>query len=544
LSIIENSTLIDPYGGRLMDPLVPAEAFEEQKAYASRLPSLQISPQALADLELLASGALSPVDRFMGSADYQRVLEEMRLADGTLFPMPVTLAVEDSPDLHLDRDIALRNSENELLSIITATEIYPCDPDQYASQVLGNSSRHISGPLQILKIPRRYDFRDYRLTPIQARACLAEMAQPELGKVEIAAYHPPDTTAAIDEELLSAAAEDFNGILLLQLAHGAARPGDMTYYTRVSLYKALAEQCFDPLRILLSLLPLTNRGVGIRQTLWQALISRNYGASHLLTSHEQEGTTNSPRNSRDQLPALGGELGVMISAVPQAAQTRPSQAPPSNRPTTSACIRRTAAAVLAKSRPPRLQQGVCIWFTGLSGAGKSTTAEILTWQLMGRGRQVTVLDGDVVRTHLSKGLGFSKEDRDTNVRRIGFVAAELVRAGGVVVCAVVSPYRAARGDVRSMMEPGHFVEVFVDTPLDICETRDVKGMYARARRGELPGFTGIDDPYEAPEHPEIRLDTTGHTPEQNAGQIIAYLVEQGFIRGEAFKLPRSRRNGA
>jgi sulfate adenylyltransferase len=198
------------------------------------------------------------------------------------------------------------------------------------------------------------------------------------------------------------------------------------------------------------------------------------------------------------------------------------------------------AEILGETYPPRHRQGVCIWFTGLSGSGKSTTAEVLTVLMLEHGRQVTVLDGDVVRTHLSKGLGFSKEDRDINIRRIGFVAAEIVRHGGVVVCAAVSPYRATRQDARAMVGSEHFVEVFVDTPIEVCEARDVKGMYAQARRGEITGFTGIDDPYEAPEHPEITLDTTTHSPEQNAHQILAFLIQRGFVRSQA----ALRANGA
>jgi sulfate adenylyltransferase len=171
-----------------------------------------------------------------------------------------------------------------------------------------------------------------------------------------------------------------------------------------------------------------------------------------------------------------------------------------------------------------------VWFTGLSGAGKSTTAEILTMLMLERGRRVTVLDGDVVRTHLSKGLGFSKDDRDTNIRRIGFVAAEVVRHGGVAVAAAVSPYRATRDEVRYMVGAEHFVEVFVDTPLEVCERRDSKGVYAKARRGEITGFTGIDDPYEPPDAPTIVLDTVVSTPEQNARRVLDHLERQGFVR--------------
>jgi sulfate adenylyltransferase len=197
------------------------------------------------------------------------------------------------------------------------------------------------------------------------------------------------------------------------------------------------------------------------------------------------------------------------------------------------------AEILAETYPPRHRQGACIWFTGLSGAGKSTTAEVLTVLLLEHGRQVTVLDGDVVRTHLSKGLGFSKDDRDVNIRRIGYVASEIVRHGGLVICAAVSPYRATRNDVRGMLAPGHFVEVFVDTPLDVCEVRDVKGMYAKARRGEIKDFTGIDDPYEPPLHPELTLDTATATPEDNARRILAYLAAHGFVAAPAdFNLER------
>jgi len=192
--------------------------------------------------------------------------------------------------------------------------------------------------------------------------------------------------------------------------------------------------------------------------------------------------------------------------------------------------RKETAEILTQMYPPRHKQGVCIWFTGLSGSGKSTTAEILTSLLLERGRQVSLLDGDVVRTHLSKGLGFSREDRDTNILRIGYVAGEIARHGGTVICAAISPYRATRNEVRKMVGTDHFVETFVDTPIDVCEQRDVKGLYARARRGQITGFTGVDDPYEPPLEPEITLDTVDHTAEENARKIIAYLEERGFLQ--------------
>ena len=555
------STLIAPYGGKLVDLMVPAESFDELKAYAGQLPSIQISPRSVCDLELLATGGFSPLDRFMGRADYQRVLHEMRLADGHIFPIPITLAVEASPDLHLDQDIALRNNEYELLGIMSIDEIYEWDRLEVAAQVFGTQDiRHplvaelqrwgalnISGRLQILHLPHHYDFQALRLTPAQTRAKLVGM---ERRAERVVAYQPHNSWHRLAEGLPEHVIKDVEGTLLLQPAVGLTKLGDVEHYTRIRVYTALAERHHQPDRVLLSLLPLATRMAGPREALWQALIRRNYGANHMIVSrdhaspggtsesttfygsedaqelveqHSQElGVKMVPEPARHNISNLSKGPATTVSANPQLGAAYPHNGQTLSRP--------EVAEILAESYLPRHRQGVCIWFTGLSGSGKSTTAEILTWLLLERGRRVTVLDGDVVRTHLSKGLGFSKADRDTNVRRIGFVAAELVRLGGVVICAVVSPYRAARNDVRNMVGKDQFVEVFVNTPLDVCEVRDVKGMYAKARRGEIKGFTGIDDPYEPPDQPEITLDTVNYAAQDNANLIVDYLVEQGFVR--------------
>jgi sulfate adenylyltransferase len=338
------------------------------------------------------------------------------------------------------------------------------------------------------------------------------------------------------------------------------------HYTRVRTYRALAEKHYDPDRILLSLLPVAMRMAGPREALWHALIRRNYGANHLIVGrdHASPGIDSKgnpfygPYDAQEVVQQYGEELGMKmvpfqalvylpdedryeeISKVPAEARTASISGTQvrneylhQGRLLPEWFTRPEVAEILAESYPPRHRQGVCIWFTGLSGAGKSTTSEVLTSLILERGRQITVLDGDVVRTHLSKGLGFSKEDRDVNIRRIGFVAAELVRHGGLVICAAVSPYRATRNDVRNMVGSDNFVEVFVDTPIEVCEARDVKGMYAKARRGEIKGFTGIDDPYEPPQNPELILDTVTHTPEGNAYNILNYLIERGFIRAAA-----------
>jgi len=566
------SKLISPYGGRLVDLLATADEFDDLKSYASRLPSLQLPERAACDLELLATGGFSPLDRFMGQEDYQRVVNEMRLADGHLFPIPATLPVEPGPALHLDREVALRSARNELLAVMTIDEIYAWDLAEAAQQVFGTQDlRHplvaemhrwgrlnLSGRLKVLQLPRHYDFQELRLTPAQTRARLEVLGHPN-----VVAFQTRNPLHRVHEELTRRAADEVNGALLLHPVAGMTKPGDVDHYTRVRTYKALAAHYYDLGRVLLALLPLAMRLAGPREALWHALIRRNYGANHLIVGrdHASPGADSTgkpfygPYDAQELVAKLSQELGVgmipfreMVYLPDEARYEEASKAP---RHVRTASISGTqvreeylnngrklpdwftrpeVADILAETYPPRHRQGACLWFTGLSGAGKSTTAEVLTVLLLEQGRQVTLLDGDVVRTHLSRGLGFSKEDRDVNIRRIGFVAAEIVRHGGIAICAAVSPYRATRNDVRSMVGGDRFVEVFVDTPLAVCEARDTKGMYARARRGEIKGFTGIDDPYEPPLHPELTLETIARTPEENARRILEHLIEQGFVR--------------
>jgi sulfate adenylyltransferase len=573
--------LIGPYGGALVDLRAPAEQLDELKDHASRLPAIQLSERSLCDLELLATGAFSPLDRFMGQADYERVLAEMRLASGALFPIPITLPVEPDAPIRLDQEIALRSAKNDLLAIMRVDEIYDWDLAAAAERVFGTRDpRHplvaemhrwgrlnVSGQLRVLALPRRYDFQDLRLTPAQARARLAQ-----LGHRNVVAFQTRNPLHRAHEELTKRAAQNVDGTLLLHPAVGMTRPGDVDHYTRVRTYRALARNHYEPDRILLALIPLAMRMAGPREALWHALIRRNYGANHFIVGrdHASPGVDSSgkpfygPYDAQELVGRHAEELGIGMLAfqefVYMSDQQRYEEAPRvpaeakvasisgtqvreqylnAGKPLPEWFTRPEVASILAETYPARHRQGFCIWFTGLSGAGKSTTAEVLTTLLMEHGRRATELDGDVVRTHLSRGLGFSKADRDTNIRRIGYVASEIVRHGGAVICAAVSPYRATRNDVRNMVGAGHFVEVFVDTPLEECERRDIKGMYAKARRGEIADFTGIDDPYEAPEHAEITLDTLAHSPEQNARRILGYLIEQGFVQAEQPQYARS-----
>ena len=566
------STLIEPCGGRLVDLVVSPRRGEELKALSRHLPSLQMSSRACCDLELLAVGAYSPLDGFMGEADYEHVLSQMRLVNGHLFPIPITLSVHVDHSFSVGKQIALRSAKNELLAIMTIEEIYGWSRREAALQVFGTESvRHplvaemsrwgevnISGPVEVLRTPPHHDFRDLRLTPMETREKLQK-----LGRNNVVAFQTRNALHRVHEEIMRRAVRKVDGSLLLHPVVGMTKPGDVDHFTRVRTYKALAEKYFKAERCLFALLPLAMRMAGPREALWHAIIRRNYGANHLIIGRDHAGPGiddlkgepfYGPYDAQKLVSQHSEELGVGLapfqelvyladeeryeedSKVPEGARTLSISGTKVRDDYLKAgnllpawFTRPEVAEILASAYPPRHCQGFCVWFTGLSGSGKSTTADVLTVMMQELGRQVTVLDGDVVRTHLSRGLGFSAEDRDINVRRIGFVASELARHGGVAVCAVVSPYRTVRNDVRNMVGDNNFVEVFVDTPIEVCEQRDGKGLYAKARAGEIKGFTGIDDPYEKPVSAEIVLDTVASSPEENARSIIDYLVGERLL---------------
>ena len=572
----DNSTssaeLIPPYGGgALVDLLTTGEARQELIAQASQLPSIQISARALCDLELLATGGFSPLDRFMGKSDYERVVNEMRLSNFVLFPLPITLTADEQSLKSMGNRIVLKDAHNNLIAVMDLEETYLWDATTEATLVLSTTdNRHplvsemstwgkicISGKLQVINLPRYFDFVELRRTPAEVRALLSRM-----GYEKVVAFQTRNPMHRIHEELTKRAAEAIGGSLLIHPVVGLTKPGDVDHYTRVRIYKTLAEVYYDPDRTLLSLLPLAMRLAGPREALWHAIIRRNHGATHFIIGRDHAGPGKDstgkpfygPYEAQELLEQYAEEIGVTpvpfqeLVYLPDKgiyveAEKVPAGARVANisgtqvredylakgKPLPEWFTRKETSEILAEVYPARQKQGFCIWFTGLSGSGKTTTAEILTSLLMERGRQVTVLDGDVVRTHLSKGLGFSKEDRDTNILRIGFVASEIVRHNGIAICAAVSPYRAARNENRKMVGDGRFIEIFVDTPIEVCEQRDTKGMYARARRGEIKGFTGVDDPYEPPVNPEITLDTVNFTPEENARKIMAHLEKQGYI---------------
>lgn len=563
--------LIPPYGGQLVNllPSTPGER-EDLKRRAGMLPFVQITARSVCDLELLASGAFSPLDRFMGKSDYDSVVHDMKLAGGRLFPIPITLPVNPFDGLKLDAEIALRGPQNEILAILRVEDIYSWDYETEVKNVFGTlDTRHplvsemtgwgkhyVSGALKVLELPKHYDFVHLRSTPETVRGRLRA-----LGFNNVVAFQTRNPMHRSHEELTRRAMEKIEGALLIHPTVGITRKEDIDYYTRVRCIQTLVENHLPGDRTMMAILPMAMRMAGPREALWHMIIRRNFGASHFIIGrdHASPGKDSygkpfyGPYDAQELAAKHEGELGIKsvtfqefgyfaeeqryeeMDKIPNGKQvltisgTEIRDHLHSGRLLPEWYTRPEIARILARTYPPKNEQGFCLWFTGLPSAGKSTIAEILSVKLYEAGRKLTVLDGDVVRTHLSKGLGFNREDRDINILRIGFVASEIVRHNGVVLCAAVSPYRSTRDQVRSMFPQGNFIEVYVNTPVEVCARRDVKGMYAKASRGEIKGFTGIDDPYEPPVNPEVSVDTVQLSADQSANTIFNILSEHAFI---------------
>jgi sulfate adenylyltransferase len=568
------ATSVDPHGGVLVDLLVGATRAAELKQRASEWPSWQLTPRQLCDLELLACGGFSPLRGFLGEDDYDAVCRSMRLADGTLWPMPVTLDLPESvlASLRSGGMLALRDPEGVMVAALQVTEVWRPDLEAEAEAVFGTvDSTHpgvdhllhrtnpwyVSGPLEVLQLPEHQDFRFLRRTPAELRREFARR-----GWSRIVAFNTRNPMHRAHQELTLRAARQADANLLIHPVVGLTKPGDIDHYIRVRCYQALLPS-YPPGRAMLSLLPLAMRMGGPRETLWHALIRRNYGATHFIVGRDQvgPGLDSSGRpfyrlyEAQELAQRYEAELGVRIMPFRQmvyledaGTYVEEGEVPPGGRvrSISGTELRRrltegdelpewftpTEVAVeLRRGFPPRSEQGFTVFFTGLSGAGKSTIAKALLFKLLERGgRTVTLLDGDVVRQHLSNELGFSRDDRDLNIRRIGFVAAEITKHRGIALCAPIAPYDRTRCEVRQMVEGvGGFVLVHVATPLEVCEQRDPKGLYAKARAGLLPQFTGVSDPYEEPRDAEVVIDTQNEPPEEVARQILEYLYECGFL---------------
>ena len=563
-----------PFGGSLVELIVSDERAAEMKATAKDFASLTLDERGLCDLELIAVGGFSPLRGFQKKADYERVVGEMRLADGTLWPLPVTLPVAPEDGVREGKALALRDVYGNLLSFMHVEEIYAYDKDNEARYSYGSldathpsvaylkrsPGHYASGRLEVIRVPPHYDFVELRRTPAELRRHFESLSWSR-----IVAFQTRNPLHRAHEELTKRAAEQIGGGLLIHPVVGVTKPGDVDHFTRVRCYRALVDNYYRRGTVVLSLLPLAMRMAGPREVLLHAIIRRNYGCTHFIVGRDHAGPGKdstgkpfySPYAAQEAMAKYEEEIGMgmvdfkQMVYLPEENRYSPVDEVPPGAVTADISgtevrdkylakglqlpewfSRPAVAEILNEANPPYFRQGVTLWFTGLSGAGKSTVAHATIERLAEFGRNCSLLDGDEIRTHLSKGLGFSKEDRDTNIRRVGYVAGLIAQHGGTTLCAVISPYRALRDEARKMSK-GNFVEVYCSTPIGVCEQRDVKGMYAKARAavadGKPMGFTGVDDPYEAPLKPEVTLDTTSLSVQECVDRIIDKLLEMGYI---------------
>ncbi|MCW2505284.1 MAG: sat cysC [Actinomycetia bacterium] len=563
--------LVRPHGEVLVDLVVAADRADELRKLALDQPSWVLTPRQLCDLELLGTGAFSPLRGFLGSADHAAVCAGMRLASGELWPVPITFDVpaEFAATVVVGSDLALRDPEGVLRGVLHVDEVYAPDRTAEALAVYGTADpahpgvahlldpaagHCLAGILDVVALPEHYDNRELRHTPAQLRA---EFARRGLGRVVAFGTRNPMHRAHV--ELAARAAEQSGGSLLLHPVVGVTAPGDVDHYTRVRCYEAVLPALAGT-SPMLSLLPLAMRMAGPREAVLHAIVRQNYGCTHFAVGRDHAGAGGyyAPYAAQHLLASVAGELDIEILPFGELVYSpgRDQYVPagelgPGDGPAWSISgteqRRRLAngdplpawftlpevAAELRRAYPPRSEQGFTILLTGLSGAGKSTVANVLKIKLLEfGGRKVTLLDGDLVRHHLSSELGFSREHRDLNVRRVGFVASEIAKNGGVAVCAMIAPYDAPRREVRRMAtDSGGFLLVHVSTGVDVCEQRDRKGLYAKARAGLLPGFTGISDPYETPEDADLSIDTGEHSAEAAADLIVARLRADGYLTG-------------
>ncbi|MEX0698515.1 MAG: bifunctional sulfate adenylyltransferase/adenylylsulfate kinase [Acidimicrobiia bacterium] len=570
-----NDHLIPPHGGTLINLLASPERAVELRQLSRDWPSWDLTERQMCDLELLVSGGFSPLTGFMASPDYERVCSEMRLADGTLWPIPITLDVPEAvaAEVSAGSMLALRDPEGVMLAALRVEEVYRPDLTAEAGQVFGSVNPdhpgvahllsqtnpvYLGGPVEGIHTPTHYDFRSLRLSPAEIRAEFARR-----GWTQVVAFQTRNPMHRAHVELTTRAASEVGANLLIHPVVGMTKPGDVDHYTRVRCYEAVLGG-YPHNTAALALLPLAMRMGGPREAVWHAIIRKNHGCTHLVVGRDHAGPGSDstgkpfygPYEAQEMLAKHQDELGVgmvdfkMMVYAPDLDQYIPEDEVPEGVKTVSisgtelrdrlATGREIpewftypdVATELRRTHPPRAKQGFTVFFTGLSGSGKSTIANALLVKLLEMGgRPVSMLDGDLVRKHLSSELGFSKEHRDINIRRIGYVASEITKSGGIAICAPIAPYDSTRKAVRKLVETGGgFVLVHVATPLEVCEERDRKGLYAKARAGLIPEFTGISDPYEEPADAEVVIDSTAFSPDEAANQIILQLERLGYIR--------------
>jgi sulfate adenylyltransferase len=555
---------------------VSHDSAQKLKVEAGNLPSWDLTARQVCDLELLMNGGFNPLKGFLSEADYNGVVENMRTADGQLWPIPITLDVSEkfAETIAPGQDIALRDAEGVILAILSITDKWVPNKANEAAKVFGaddlahpavNYLHNVAGPVYLggpitgIQQPVHYDFKSRRDTPNELRAFFRKM-----GWRKVVAFQTRNPLHRAHQELTFRAAREAQANLMIHPVVGMTKPGDVDHFTRVRCYEAVLGQ-YPQSTTTMSLLNLAMRMAGPREAVWHGLIRRNHGCTHFIVGRDHAGPGKNsagqdfygPYDAQTLFKQHEAEIGVTMVDfkhmvyVQEKAQYYPANEVPEGGTVLDISgteLRRRlregidipewfsfpeVVAELRRTSPARSKQGFTVFFTGLSGSGKSTIANALMVKLMEMGgRPVTLLDGDVVRKHLSSELGFSKEHRDINIKRIGYVASEITKNGGIAICAPIAPYTATRRAVREMIEAyGAFIEVHVATSIDECERRDRKGLYKLAREGKIKEFTGISDPYEAPTAAELVVDTENVDVDHCAHQVILKLESMGLIKG-------------
>ena len=555
---------------------VSYDSAQKLKIEAGNLISWDLSERQVCDLELLMNGGFNPLKGFLDEADYTSVVETMRLTDGSLWPMPITLDVDEkfAESIEIGQDIALRDAEGVILATMTVTDSFTPNKAREAEMVFGADDDahpavnylhnkagkiYLGGPIIGIQQPVHYDFRGRRDTPNELRAYFRK-----LGWRRIVAFQTRNPLHRAHQELTFRAAREAQANLLIHPVVGMTKPGDVDHFTRVRCYEAVLDQ-YPSATTTMSLLNLAMRMAGPREAVWHGLIRANHGCTHFIVGRDHAGPGKNskgedfygPYDAQELFKEHEAEIGLeMVDFkhmvyVQEKAQYYPINEVPKGETVLDISgteLRRRLAegleipewfsfpqvvTELRRTRPARAKQGFTVFFTGLSGSGKSTIANALMVKLMEMGgRPVTLLDGDIVRKNLSSELGFSKEHRDLNIRRIGYVASEIAKNGGIAICAPIAPYASTRRAVREDIEQfGAFLEIHVATSLEECERRDRKGLYKLAREGKIKEFTGISDPYDVPQNPELSVETENVEVDNCAHQVLLKLESMGLISG-------------
>lgn len=567
------TSTINAHGGELKDLVVSGQQAEAFKKAAFDWQSLTLTDHQIHDLELLLNGGFSPLEGYMSEADYRSVLSDMRLANGTLFPMPVCLDVsaDFAGKIKAGESIALRDAEGFMPAILTVDEIYEVDIRAEVKAIYGTDSEehpgvrreletrkpfYLAGRVQGVELPLHFDFEVVRHSPAELREQFHR-----LGWKNVVAFTTSEPMHRLQRQLTLDVARDVQANILVHPLVGEDQPGDINRYARVRGYREIVRKYPHQLGML-SLLPLSRRSAGPREALWHAIINQNYGCSHIIIGPRHA----SPKDVTQHFYAEGAAQELVASfkselkitpvmteemvfvparkkfvTVSEANKNAETGLNLSRSEIRERMLRGDALPdwftypdiekELANVYPSRDKMGFTLFFTGLSGSGKSTLARMIHSRLIEEGgRPVTLLDGDVVRLNLSSELGFSREHRILNIRRISFVANEITRNGGIAICAPIAPYTQMRRDARELISNnGAFIEIHIATPLEVCEARDRKGLYAKARQGIIPEFTGISDPYDEPQNPELRIDTSQGSPMEQVQQIMLYLIREGYL---------------